>query len=476
MAQTAVAANDSVQPITEAAASAESAASSIPPVSPPSPVTASDPLGLVKETPSVATTPPSTSDPLARFDRILGGATDDPLGKSTAKSANAVPLPPADSAPPKPIAPRPAPREIDVAKRLADPLPGVETAPAGTPLAEFVQILSDLSTIPITLDVPFVPVTAESTVSLRMTNATVGSAITEALKSLPAKLEYVIENDQLVIRRAEPTKPTSFPISLKNLASDEQQTNDLAELIKAVVEPATWGEADDAGSIAIDAAKGSLLVTNRRAVQFQALLAVEKLRTARTPPLKHESTLDPALFKLDTRTALAKPRLEKSVSLNYSQPTRLLTILERLRGAAGVRILVDWRDVAAAGWNPAGEATLVVRNEPLSATLDALLTPLDLTWRVIDGQTVQVITPARLSEQGELEFYKVEDLLTGGQNSDDIIAKIRSALGDAAFTSGGGTGEIRFDDGSKCLLAWLPQPKQRELESLLAKWRGEKAG
>src|SRR5439155_7774631 len=118
------------------------------------------------------------------------------------------------------------------------------------------------------------------------------------------------------------------------------------------------------------------------------------------------------------------------VSLNYSQPTRLVTILERLGGLTGVRILVDWRDVAAAGWNPAGEATLVVRNEPLSAALDALLFPLDLTWRVIDGQTVQVVTPARLAEQGELEFYKLDDLVVGGQTSDELIAKLRTALGD----------------------------------------------
>ncbi len=453
---------------------ADAVATSSTPATSPSTTTTSDPLGLVKETPKAAAAVASSSDPLAKFDRILGGGGDDPLGKATAKAAEIAPIPAADAGPAKPLAPRPPPLVVDVAKRLADPLPGIETAPAGTPLAEFVQLMSDLSTIPITLDVPFVPVTAESAVSLRLTNSTIGNALAAALQSLPAKLEYVIENDQLVIRRAEPAKPTSFSISLKNLASDEQQMSDLVELLTAVVEPATWGEGENARSIAVDATNGRLQVTNRRAVQYQTLLAVEKLREARG--VKHESNLDAALFKLDTRMALAKPRLEKTVSLNYSQPTRLLAILDRLRAATGVRILVDWRDVASAGWNPAGEATLVVRNEPLSAALDALLTPLDLTWRVIDGQTVQVVTPTRLVDLGELEFYKVEDLVTGGRSSEELIAKIRVALGESNFSASGGSGEIRFDEGGKCLLAWLPQPKQRELESLLAKWRGEKAG
>ena len=137
-----------------------------------------------------------------------------------------------------------------------------------------------------------------------------------------------------------------------------------------------------------------------------------------------------------------------------------------------MRLLVDWHDVAAAGWNPAGEGTLVASNQSLAEALESLLTPLDLTFRIIDAQTLQVVTPARLNDAAELEAYKVADLLTGEITSDILLAKARAALGDEAFTTGGGNGEIRYDDAGKCLLAWLPQPKQRELEVLLATMRG----
>ena len=40
----------------------------------------------------------------------------------------------------------------------------------------------------------------------------------------------------------------------------------------------------------------------------------------------------------------------------------LVEVLDRLGQVAGLRILVDWHDVAAAGWNPAGEGKLVVSN------------------------------------------------------------------------------------------------------------------
>ena len=109
---------------------------------------------------------------------------------------------------------------------------------------------------------------------------------------------------------------------------------------------------------------------------------------------------------LDSRTSKARPRLETPVSLTYSQATRLITILQRLEEAAGVRILVDWRDLAAAGWNPAAEASLVASKQPLAAALDALLDPLDLTWRVVDGRTLQVVTPAVLPSSVSRSFTK----------------------------------------------------------------------
>jgi hypothetical protein len=429
-----------------------------------------DPLELVKSPPSEAVPTKTAGDALDKFDRILGGASDDPLAKSTARPRESPPPTPSDAAPPRPLAPRPPPREIDNGKRLADPLPAIETA--GTPLADFLQLMSDISTIPITLELPFPPATPESPVVLRLTNATVGTALKEGLA--PLRLEFVVSDDQLIVRRGEPNPFLPVSHDVKDLTgSDETQMGELAELLKAVIEPGSWGEEAGNGSITVDPKKGALVILHRRAVQGQVLVAIEKLRRSRTPPLAHKWKLDPALFKLDSRSALARSRLEKPISLNYSQPTRLTSILERLQEAAGVRIVVDWHDIASAGWNPAGEATFVVSNQPLAAALDALLGPLDLTWRICDGQTLQVVTPARLAGQGELEFYQVGELAADEASGEALVNKARAALGDGVLASGG-NGEIRYELEGQCLLAWLPQPKQRELEALLARWRSER--
>lgn len=444
----------------------EPAATTSPPAKSPA---SEEPPGLASAPSASAAAINASADSLAKFDRILSNGNADPLAKpSTPIPPDSASSEPADTAPPRPIAPRPPQRDIDVAKLLADSIPGIESA--GTPLAEFVDLISNLTTIPITLELPLLPATAESPVVFKGSNTTVGAALKDALATL--RLEYVVSNDQLIVRRQEPNPVRALVHDVRDLTSgDEQQMHDLAEFLQAVVEPGVWGDGAGQGSISIDAAKSSLTIRHRRATQFQVLLAIEKLRASRTPPLPPKTPINTTLFQLDSRLKQAGPRLVKPLSLNFSRPTRLVEICDLLSKLGGMRVVVDWHDVVTAGWNPAGEATLVANNQPLVDALESLLTPLDLTFRIIDAQTLQVVTRARLNDAGELEAYRVADLLSGEASGDALVAKIRSTLGDNTFVAGGGTGEIRYDPTGKCLFAWLPQPRQRELEVLLATMR-----
>jgi DNA-directed RNA polymerase subunit RPC12/RpoP len=437
----------------------------------PPPSTGTDPLGLVQEPKAPAATA-SATDQLAKFDRLLSG--DDPPktaapSAATATMPPATGVPPADPTPNRPVVPRPPPREVSVGKRLSDPLQGIETS--GTPLADFLQFISDLSTIPITLEpdtLAFLQKTADSPVTLKAANTTVGDALAQALR--PLGLEAVEMDKQLVVRPSEAAVSLTYP--MKDLAGSEESLTELAGLLQALVEPASWGEGKDQGTIAPDPSKGVLAIRQRRSIHATLVFLCEKLRVARGKP-PASSKFDAKLFKTDTRWSRAKSKLDAPISLNYSQPTRLTTVLDRLREASGVRILVDWRDVAAAGWNPDGEAILVSDKQPLAAALDALLSPMDLAWRVVDGQILQVVTPARLAERAELELYRVQDLSAADSTGEALIARLHEALGPAIFRDGGGNGELRFDPEGKCLLASLPQPKQRELEALLGRWRDE---
>ncbi len=459
----------SVPPPADGAAG-EQETSPAPTPDPAPPGGATDPIGLVKSPEVPAVAPADPSDPLAKFDRLIGGEPEP--AEDPAAAPGSEPAAPIDSAPPRPTLPRPPPREVDVNRRLADPLLAIETT--GTPLADFLERLAELSTISITLDpdwLAFAPASTETPVVLRADNTTVAGALTKALE--PLRLAPVVAGDQIVVGLAQPQPLVTIQVKVKELAATEEELSELMEMLKGLIEPATWTGGEAGGSLVGNAAAGTLHVTHFKVVQAQVHLVCEKLRTARQKP--HVLRLDPGLFELATRTARAQASLETPVSLTFSQSTRLTAILDRLSEAGGVRILVDWRDIAASGWNPDADATLVADKQPLGAALDALLEPMDLAWRAIDGRTLQVVTAARLAEQLEIEFYSVADLVADDPGGEALQTKLREAVGPVHFLGGGGSGQLRFDEAGKCLIASLPQPKQRELEGLLGKWRGEAA-
>ncbi len=442
----------------------------MPVTKPPEPMPAErDPLGLT-EPPPVEKPLVAANDPLSKFDNILGGGPADP---APAPAAPKPVLPPLEEDPGPPTTvvalPKPQARHIEAAARLADPLPAIEIS--GSPLADFLQVMQDLSTVPITLRpdglamIKLTPFTPETQVTWKGSATTVGDAIQGALQ--PLGLEAKIEADQLVIDVASP-QLTTMRLSVKDLTlGDEQRASELAAVLQSFVAPESWG--DEETQPAITASKDELVVRQHRGALAECVLLIEKLRIARG--LRPAGRFDPKLFELTTRSEKAKTLLANPITLNYSQSTPLLRITDRLGKVAGVRILIDWQSLDAAGWNPAAEATLSVEKQPLSTALTDLTRRMELAWRAVDARTVQILSPQTLADRTELEVYPVSDLAKDNAAGTLLVAKIRTTLGGQSFRDAGGRGELRFDATGKCLLASLSQPQQQQLAVLLSSLR-----
>jgi hypothetical protein len=302
----------------------------------------------------------------------------------------------------------------------------------------------------------------EMPVAIKLANSTVGGALAAGIRP---RLEAIEMEGHLVVRLMEPDPMRAQSHTVKDLTDNEiEQAAEVADLMRAIVEPALWNE-----NTTMEVAGDVLKIRQRSAVQVQLFILAEKLRTARGLPHSARWT-NRELFKLDTRSELAKDKLAAPVTANFNQPTNFVRILQHLEQAAGVRILVDWRDVAAAGWNPDGEATLAVEKQPLAAALTALVEPMDLAWRIVDGRTLQVVRPETLHSRCELELYPVGTHLKNDPAGETLLSLVRTTLGEEQFKGGGGPGEIRCDPAGQCLIVWLPQPRQQELAGLLAKW------
>ncbi|MFO0869406.1 MAG: hypothetical protein U0935_10790 [Pirellulales bacterium] len=364
---------------------------------------------------------------------------------------------------------RPRMREIDLPARLADPLGKLKIK--DMPLTDLLQLMSDLSTIPFSLDTDalrsrWIPVTAPVSVDLEQT--TVRGALVQALE--PWKLGLLVSDGQVRITHAGAAEMRRRTHDVSDLAArDPQQLEMLSQWIQDWIEPESWQEAGGQGKLQIE--RFSLVVDHRDAVHFQLLYLCDKLRAARQLPPRGKYS--PGLLAPASLPGRARAALETPIRLNFNRSTRLTQILARLGQVAGVTIVVDWQAVHEAGWNPAAMAKLSVDGVPLAETLTRLLGPRDLTFRTLDDQTVEVTTPAAVERHLEWEAYPLADLVANGQDPQPLLEQLQDAIGANHFRALGGLGSLRFDPVSRCLLVALPEPQQRRVFSWLAQRRPE---
>lgn len=435
----------------ERPAAADPAAATTPPrkptVQPAAPDTPAAATGFSSFAPFMDTTPIAPAQPAAE------GGLEKPSGTESAASQ-----------PDQPVAPRPAPRHVDVAQRLQDEISAIEFVQ--TPLIDVLQFISSFSTIPITADpdaLALVKVTPQTPVSVKLDKTHVEQVLTAALQ--PLRLGYIVSDGQVLVTRPPGPHGTlrQHKHSVQDLVGDDsRRLGQLTDLIVAMVEPEAWATHGGAG--ALTGEMPFLVIEQRDTVLFRTLLFCDQLRVARELP--PQTGFNPELFQLTPRTARAAQALATRVTMNYLTPTLLVRILDQVRKDTGVQVLVDWQAVAELGWTPDAETTIAVNDQTLAEALEKLLRPLALTDRVIDGRTLEITTPASLATRWDVEFYPAGRLITEQQTPAQLCARIRHDLGLPA--SGGA---FHFDPLSKCLIAALPQPQQRRLAELLTQWQ-----
>jgi len=355
--------------------------------------------------------------------------------------------------------------QIDVRARLADTIPEIELKEV--PLADAVEFLSQLSTVPITLDVDAMQqlgVTPRDPVSVELTETTVGRILGEMVFSRGLAAE--IDDGQVLVtspaERRRTLRQRRYTVS--DLIGDKASTTaELAAMVRKLVAPASWDTAGGRGTVAPDG--DGLAVVQTAPVHYEIVFFCEKLRVARG--LRTLSRLNPDLFKLDTRRRRAGRALSLPVTVNFHHPAPLEQIAAHLEEPTGVDILFDRVAMARQRWSPASEASVNAEKEPLDVVLGQLLDPMGLAYRVIDAKTLQITTAAAAAARMQLEFYPFGKLLGSGRTGAALAEQIRTGVAPTTWTSTGGPGTLHFDEPSACLIVLQSQPAQVAVERLL---------
>ncbi|MBN2473865.1 MAG: DUF1559 domain-containing protein [Pirellulales bacterium] len=374
--------------------------------------------------------------------------------------------PPPDAVEPPTV---PAQPVIDLQARLADVIPEIQFRE--TPLGEAVSLLSAMSTIPVTFDPDAMTrggVTLRDPVTVEASEATIGQVLEQVVSG--RRLAMVVAEGQVLLTsppaHQETLRPIRYTVSDLTDGTPASAAR-LVALVEELMAPETWRSNGGRGTVEADG--GVLAVDQTAVVHYELVTFCEKLRNARGKPLR--SRLAPERFALSTRRDRAREILSRPVSANFRESTPLLDILGYLGMLTESDILVDRLALAAAGLSDRVEATLKVEQQPLAATLDALLGPLGLQYRAIDSRTLQVSTQKAVEARLELEFYPAADLLTADPTGAALIEQIKSEVAAATWKDAGGPGAIRLDRPSGCLIVLQSQPAQAAVEQLLAALR-----
>jgi hypothetical protein len=419
------------------------------------------PPGLKPTEPSLTNN--SGPEPVAgRFAKLVGGAaissvdtTPSPLASPVApareKSAPAInpPSPVSAAAPNKSSTSgegaaaemqRPAAREIDLKARLTDRVAGLSIE--RVPLCDFLQLISDLTTIPISIDLDALALRGISPLNplpVQLEKTTIEQGLDAILKS--QQLGYRQLDGQLVIMPREQTMPRreSRTYDVSDLVGKEPElATTLLRWIRSSVDPSGWQPDVNPDELRLDS--GQLIVEHTTDNQLQVMRLCDQWRVARK--IRPKFPLPAPLVDVGINLEQWQTLLDKPLTLTFPQPVRFSVLLERLGKSAGTKFLVDWQALAEADWSPDMTATLGVENRPLSEVLDKLLGPRELTYRILDASLIEVTTPGAIARRVEFRLHAIPGLTTATNDSapvKDSLQRVRTVLKleDAAEATGG---------------------------------------
>lgn len=369
---------------------------------------------------------------------------------------------------------------IDVAARLNDPILKLDYAK--TPLVDFLDMISTFSTIPITLDVDALiaaGIRPEIPVNVRSPNKkTVAEALELALAK--PKLRFVVVDQHVLVTTAESDAPSTPARREVNdlIGADSAAAERLALIVKQLVEPLSWQTERTTTSLRVDGSALVIVQSPRVVRKIDSLLAA--LRAARRDPVGVAVAPPPAL---QTRHFAARPELTKKITLNYTTPTKLEKVLARLAEASKLTVVVNWQALANDNVGPATEVRMSATDVPVEKAFAALVDPMQLAFRVVDGHTIEITTQDELAGHPELAAFPLADLASDAAKLSAIVERVKQQFGPPVGTAANSTGPVsaatdagiawHLDEPSKTLFLLAPQDTHIQLEAVFREARGK---
>ncbi len=333
----------------------------------------------------------------------------------------------------------------DLSAQLAIPIASTEIL--AMPLAGWLNLVSDLMAVPITLDphgLLVAGLAADRPITISTGDTTSGELLEQAL--VKHRLHFVEKSGQLSVISQESERPRTSSYDVKELLSPG--TTDAAPVaawVQQLVAPNSWARQGGTGSIQ---AKGSTLeVEHQHGVQVQVLVLLERMLLARGLPNKSRYPTD--RLSIEPTYLLLQPKLQQARTVNFLPWAELRNVLRYVQQAWDVTVLIDWQSLADVQLEPTSLVACSVGEQSWDGFFEQVFKPLGLTWRPLDEGTLQITSQATAQTARWIEFYPVKDLVRDRYSAtNSLVEAIASDLHEAELAEC----EFVYDPGSKHLL------------------------
>lgn len=352
-------------------------------------------------------------------------------------------------------------RGLDIETQLARSLASFEIQQQ--PLLDFARFVSEFTYLPVTLDLvslqqhevsPLVPVSAD------LNQTTFQDLLPTILAPIELSASYDSKDGITIHHRAHHPAALAREIDVQEIVANPTDFRGLVQLIQSLVAPRSWRKHGGTGSL--QSATGTLIVDQTYSIHTEVERFCEQLRRVR----KRLSPLVP-----NSGSSVPGAKLQfPSVSLNFSQPTRLLQVVKRLEQETGSRLIIHWASLAQLGWYANSQSTLFANAEPLDSALEQLFQPTPVSLAALGSNLYHVVAEVPTTARMPIVFYPLGQKLTPDQASEQIRS-LTETIGTTHFHGSGGEGAICYDALSECLIVRLPATLQSRIKSQLRRAR-----
>ena len=349
--------------------------------------------------------------------------------------------------------------EIDIDERLTLAVASIQFVK--TPIVEVVRTLSNISDVPMQLDIDELRargISIEAPMTLQSQEPTIAGIINAVMQKTKLTrhdgngyLVFGYSDEQVNALRTARYDMSRLALLEQNPISAEQAAQWLSELL--VNQPHNPKAAH--ATVVVDGHE--VVVVGTVWLQDQArrlLLSLFYLRDLEPENGMPPERLAPEVFGWD--------RINAPLSLNLVEPIPLKKAAQLIEGHTKMRVLIDHAALRDEGLS---QETLVesrISHGTIDTVLCGMLEPPGLTYRIVEANAVEITTPRVAREKMTIEAHRFAPL-TDGKTPESCAETMRQAFGGETSWNLEIGGVIVIDPVSGYMLVRQSQPLQRDI-------------